>query len=191
MYFYPLTILTNYVKNFYVLLTVFQLIRKGVSMKKLFILVMAILVILPAASMAGIYPGFGVGLNVGGGTSLLPGGHFGFKVAPMLGIVVEGFYLRNFTAHTNGIVVGGGTDIFILGFTHHKLLIDPYVYGRGGYMRFFGDFGGNLGYIRFGGGVPFNLGTIQPYAEIGAFITLGGGGSQGSFNLAGGLRFNL
>jgi hypothetical protein len=162
-------------------------------MKKLFILVMAILVVMPAASLAAMYVGFGGGINADGGTAVLVGGHFGFKLMPVLGIVVEStFHTQSvFGARINGIAVGGGTDIFILAFTRHKLFIDPYIYGRGGFDRTFGDNGSNGGYARFGGGIPFNLGVVKPYAEIGANISFGHGGSQGSFNLMGGIRLAL
>jgi hypothetical protein len=163
-------------------------------MKKLLFLLMAILAILPTASMAkGFYTGFGAGINADGGTAFLVGGHFGFRAIPILGIVVEGtFHTQSvFDVRTNGIAVGGGADIFILAFTRHKLIIDPYIYGRGGFDRTFGDAGDNGGYARFGGGVPFDLGVVKPYAELGVNISFGHGDSQGSFNLAGGLRFNL
>lgn len=162
-------------------------------MKKLLFLLMTVLVILPAASMAATYVGFGGGINADGGTAVLVGGHFGFRVMPVLAIVIESnFHTQSvFGARVNGISVGGGADIFILAFTRHKLFIDPYIYGRGGFDRTFGDFGSNGGYARFGGGVPFNLGVVKPYAEIGANISFGHGGSQGSFNLMGGIRLDL
>lgn len=162
-------------------------------MKKLFILVMAILVILPAASMAGTFIGFGGGINADGGTALLVGGHLGFRIMPVLAIVIESnFHTQSvFGSRINGIAVGAGTDIYFLAFTPHKLIIDPYIYARGGFDRTFGDFGGNGGYVRFGGGVPFNLGTVKPYAELGAFVGFGQDASQTSFNLMGGINLDL
>jgi len=54
---------------------------------------MALLIILPATSIADSYPGFGGGLLVaGGGAIWLVGGNYGLRVHPMVGINIEGFY---------------------------------------------------------------------------------------------------
>ncbi len=166
-------------------------------MKKVFFTLMVVLMSISAVSMAmGMYPGFGAGISVDGGTTFNVGGHLGLTVHPMFSVVMEshfhttGYDSYYYTGRVNAVSVGGGMDIFILHFKPHKLIIDPYVFARGGYGRTFGDYGGNGGYVRFGGGVPFVLDTIMPYAEIGAVIEFNGG-TDIRFNLMGGIRFNL
>ena len=158
-------------------------------MKKLLIALMALSVILPATSIADSYPGFGGGLlAAGGGAIWLVGGNYGLRVHPMVGINIEGFYNYSGGSHVYG--VGGGADIFFLGFLKKKLIIDPYAYGHGGYMGIIGDGYASGGFIRFGGGVPFVLNApVTPYVELGAFIGIGSGGTLTAFNLMGGIRF--
>ncbi len=167
-------------------------------MFRIFILSMIIFAFTPVLCMSyvSVYPGFGVGfLKWGDGpTDLQTTGFVGFRVHPMVGIVMEGNYsfesAYGYTIHV--VQAGGGMDIFVIGFMSKKPLVDPYFYARGGYTRGFGVPGaGNGGYARFGGGIPFLLGTIMPYVEFGGFIAFGGGGSSTAFNLMGGLRFDL
>lgn len=157
-------------------------------MKKLLIALMALLVILPATSIADSYPGFGGGLLVDGGANWLVGGNYGLRVHPMVGINIEGFYSYDGGFHLHA--VGGGADIFFLGFLKKKLIIDPYAYVHGGYLGIAGDGYASGGFIRFGGGVPFDLNaSVTPYVELGAFMAIGSGGTSTMFNLMGGIRF--
>lgn len=154
-------------------------------MRNLLLALLALSLILPATATAmKIHPGVGLGFSADGGTVFLVGGSMGFEVNPMFRMVFEGGYGRG--GNANHFWAGGGTDIFFL--PNKKLIAQPYAYGSGGYKHSPNQ---NGGYARFGGGVEFNLkAPVIPYAEIGGIIYFGGG-TQGAFNLMGGIRFNM